>query len=410
MATFWLIILIALGTSFLCSVVEACLLSLSLADIARISEKRPLIARTWKNFKENIYRPITVILIINTFAHTIGASLAGARFQQLFGARWITLFAIVFSFAMIQWTEILPKTLGVRHNRLVAGLTAVPLKYLIRFFTPFINMVQFLNKPFGSRKDKKYEMSATEDIAVLARFAAVNSMISSDQEKIVSETISLSKRKVKDVMVKRGEIKYLSTNMSLTDALIEAHIHHHTRLPLINADNKDDVVGYVNFKDIVSVLQTNPKDPSLKGIARPILETRDNELLSVLLNRLTKGYQHIAIVKDGQGRVAGLITLEDVIEAIVGKMQDEYDLLPTYFYQIAVNRYLAGGGVSLKTLREKIGTDVPDLAKSLDEWLMELFGRMPKVEDKVSYKGNTFITRKVRRSNIYEVIIETGGA
>src|SRR3989338_7840591 len=410
MAAFWLIILIALGASFLCSVLEACLLSLSLADIARISEKRPLIARTWKNFKENVYRPITVILVINTLAHRIGASFAGARFQQLFGPKWITLFAVIFSFAMIQWTEILPKTLGIRYNKAVAVAALFPMKFLIYIFTPILTAVQFLNKPFESRRDKKYEMSATEDIAVLARFAAVNSMISTDQEKIVSETISLSKRKVKDVMVKKGEIKYLSTNMSLTEALIEAHLHHHTRLPLINADNKNDIVGYVNFKDIVSVLQTNPQDPSLKGIARPILEIRDNELLSVLLNRLTKGYQHIAIVKDAQGHVAGLITLEDVIEAIVGKMQDEYDILPTYFYQIAVNRYLAGGGVRLKVLREKIGTDVPDLAKSLDEWLLELFGRMPKVEDQISCKGNTFITRKVRRSNIYEVIIETGGA
>lgn len=410
MATFWLIILIALGTSFLCSVLEACLLSLSLADIARISEKRPLIARTWKNFKENIYRPITVILIINTLAHTIGASLAGARFQHLFGPKWIALFAVIFSFAMIQWTEILPKTLGIRYNKAVAVAAVFPLRFLIYIFTPIVNAVQFLNKPFGSRRDKKDEMSATEDIAVLARFAAVNSIISSDQEKILSETIRLSKRKVKDVMVKRGEIKYLSTNMSLTDGLIEAHIHHHTRLPLINGDNKDDVVGYVNFKDIVSVLQTNPKDPLLKGIARPMLEIRDTELLSVLLNRLTKGYQHIAIVKDAQGHVVGLVTLEDVIESIVGKMQDEYDLLPTYFYQIAVNRYLAGGGVSVRALREKTGIDLPDIAKSLDEWLMELFGRMPKVEETISYKGNTFITRKVRRSNIYEVIIETSGA
>ncbi len=410
MTIFFLIIFITMGISFMCSVIEACLLSLSLADIARISERNSLAAKIWKNFKENIQQPITVVLIINTLAHTIGASISGGKFDQLFGARWIILFSLLFSFTMIQWTEILPKTLGVRYNKKVAILAALPLKYLIYLFTPFVNLVQFINRPFERKKPKEAGMSAIDDISVLARFAAFDKIISKDQEKILSETLKLSGLKVGDVMVEKEEIKYLSTKMSLMEALIEAHIHHHTRLPLINGDDRDAIVGYVNFKDIVSVLQTNPKNPSLEGIVRPILEVREDEPLSVALNNLTRGYQHIAIVKDARGKVAGLVTLEDVIESIMGEIQDEYDLLPVYFYQIAANRFLAGGGVSLRSLREKAGLDLPDSHKTLNEWLMELFGRTPKVEEEISYKGNIFITRKVRRSNIHEVIIETKNA
>lgn len=407
MAELLIIIFSALIISFMCSVLEACVLSLSVTDIASISEKKPLIAKIWKYFKDNIQIPITVILIINTLAHTIGAALSGAKFDQLFGGKWITLFSVVFSYVMIQWTEILPKTLGVRYNKDIAVASAFPLKFLIFLFTPFVKIVQFVNWPFRRGLEKKAEADITKDISVLARFAALHDIISKDQEKIVSQTIKLSKIKVSDIMVKRDEIKYLSTLMSLQDALIEAHIHHHTRLPLVSENNKDDVIGYVNFKDIVSALQTNPKDPSLKGIRRPILEVRDNESLSIILNKLTRGYQHIAIVKDDRGKVAGLVTLEDIVETVIGGVQDEYDILPTYLYQIAANRYVAGGGITLKILREKTGFDLPDSPEPLNEWLLKLFGALPKVEEKVSFKKTAFIIRKVRRSNIHEVIIET---
>jgi putative hemolysin len=407
MVTFFIIIFVAIGISFICSVLEACLLSLSLADIARLSEKKPLAARIWKSFKEKVQAPIAVILIINTLSHTIGASLFGAKFSELFGAKWIMLFSLIFSFAMIQWSEILPKTLGVRYNKSIAGITALPLKYLIFLFTPFVKLVHLLNRPFEKRTDTDTQMSATEDISVLARFAAFNNMISKDQERILSQTMRLSGMKVKDAMVEREEIKYLSTEMSLMKALIEAHIHHHTMLPLIEKDDIDHVIGYVNFKDIVSALQVNPKDPSLKGIVRPVMQIREDKALSVLLNDLIKGYQHIAIVKDAKEKVVGLVTLEDVMELIMGDMQDEYDVSPTYFYQIAVNRFLAGGGLSLNKLEETLGIGLPDIDKTLSEWLLELFGRMPKVEEAIKHEGNIFITRKVRRSNIHEVIIET---
>lgn len=399
-------IAVTMGISFLCSLAESCLLSLSLADIGRISEKKPLIGRIWKNFKENIERPIAVILIINTLSHTIGASLTGAQFDALFGHKWIGAFAVAFSLAMIQWTEILPKTLGVRLGRNIAVAIAVPLKYLVSIFTPFVNVVHFLNRPFEQKSGKGPALRPTDDISVLARFAALNNLINKDQEQILSQTIKLSDIKVRDVMVTREDMKCLSTRMSLTQALLEAHIHHHTRFPLIDESGTDHIVGYVNFKDIVSALQTNPKDPSLKGIARPILEARDTEPVSALLGRIKKSYQHMAIVRNEAGSVVGLVTLEDVMEAMMGDIEDEYDLLPTYVYQIAASRFIAGGGVELEALAEKTGFALPKIKKPLHVWLFEISGKPPKVEDKIPYQNVIFILRKIRRSNIYEVIID----
>lgn len=406
MFIFIITVTVALTISFMCSLLEACLLSLSVTDIAKISEKNQLAANMWKRFKENIQKPIAVILIVNTFSHTIGAALSGSQFNDLFGHKWIILYSILFSLVMIQWTEILPKVLGVKYNRLLAALTAIPMNILIRLFTPMLAVIQFFNRPFERKIKTDEKINALDDISVLAHFAAVHNLISKEQVGIVERGISLSNKKTSDVFIKRGEMKYLSTKISLSEALIQAHIHHHTRFPLINGDNVDEIVGYINFKDIVNALRLNPSDPSLKGISRPILSVGPDENLSVLLNTLIKGYQHIAVVKDKSGKVLGLVTLEDIIESIVGQINDEYDILPEYFYPITETRFIAGGGIKISVLNEKLNENIRETAITLNDWLIKMFKRIPKSEDRINRGNIQFTVRKISRSKIHEVIID----
>ncbi len=406
MILFIISIALAMVVSFACSVLEACLLSLSTTDIANISEKQPVVAKIWKNFKENIQRPIAVILVVNTLAHTIGASIAGAQFSKIWTTGSITAFSLIFSFAMIQWTEILPKTLGVRYNRSIASFVAVPLRLIVVVFSPLVYIIQLINRPFEGKKKESHQFDAIQDINILARFAALNDQISQDQAAMLEQTIALANRKTEDIMVDKHDMKFLSTTMNLTQALIEAHIHHHTRLPLINEGNINDVLGYVNFKDIVSALQTNPKDPSLKGICRPILVVRSCDTLTELLNKLTKSYQHIALVKDETDKTAGIVTLEDIIEAIVGDINDEYDVLPTYFYQIADNRHIAGGGVTPEAINLAFGIAIPETVSTLSDWLCVRIGKTPRAEEQFKSGLYTFIIRKVSRSRVFEVVIE----
>jgi putative hemolysin len=397
----------SLTVSFFCSLLEACALSLSLTDIAKLTEKRPGIAKIWQNFKQNLEKPVAVILILNTLAHTIGASLSGSEFTELFGPRWVVPFSIAFSFAMIEWTELLPKSLGVKHNIRVATLSAIPMRLVIKVISPLLSFLEWVNRPFIGEKHVSVQMNAVDDISVLARFAALNNMLSKDQADILARTMNLSKLLVKDVMVDKEEIKYLKTTMSLMDALIYAHIHHHTRLPLITGDDVDQMIGYVNFKDIVSVLQINPKDPSLKGICRPIISVHEDDSLALILNKLTKSSQHIAVVRTRQEKVVGIVTQEDVMEAIIGEVSDEYDVVPQHCYQITPTRYVAGGGVTLHDLRSYAPINVPDEATSLSDWLKTQCCRIPKIEESFPYEGSRFIIRKISRSNIHEVIIET---
>jgi putative hemolysin len=397
--------LITLAVSFFCSILESCLLSLSTADIAKISEKQLFIGNIWRKFRDNIQKPIAVILIINTFAHTIGAALSGTQFGELFGTKWVAVYSIVFSLVMIQWAEIVPKTLGYRYNLFVARLTGIPMQVLVVGMTPLLAVIQFLNKPFEGRK-KTSNVDALGDINVLTRFAALNNLISKEQAKLVMRSIGLSRSKVADVMMKRDKIKYLSSAMSLTDALVAAHLHYHTRYPIVEGGDIDNVIGYVNFKDVVIALHINPKDPSLRGIMRPVLSVNETEDASTVLNKLILGHHHIAIVRDAAGKVGGLVTLEDIIEEVFGEIQDEFDILPRFVRAMPDDRFLVGGATPMSELRQKVCPDFPDEPTTVDAWIRAQSKKAIMKNVRINLGTYEFVIAKVRRSKIHEVMVE----
>ncbi len=404
MLPFILTVSISLAVTCLCSILESVLLSLSATDMARMNNRHVRASNIWRRLKENIHQPIAVILIVNTFAHTIGASLSGAQFDRLFGHKWIWVYSIVYSLVMIQWTEILPKTLAVRYKLHFAEWLSSLMSVLMKVFAPAVLVVDFLNRPFsGGKKDDSGD--TISDIEVLAHFASSEKMITDRQEMIVGKGLALSSIKVREIMVSKEEIKFLSSDMSLAEALIEAHIHHHTRFPLMLGKDSNAVIGYVNFKDIVSAMQLNPKNPSLKGICRPVITVDIDDTVSSLLNRLIKSYQHIAVVKDSLERVKGVVTLEDVIESIVGEINDEYDVLPDYIYQIAENRYVAGGGTPMSRISTELSRPLAAASISLNDWMVSRMARVPKAEDIVHDDGVSFNVRKVRRSQVYEAVV-----
>lgn len=400
------VITISMGVSFLCSLMEACLLSMSHADIAEVEEKRPLLGKIWKKMKGNIQKPIAVILIVNTISHTTGASLSGAQFDALYGAESIILFSVLFSLAMIQWTEILPKTLGVKYNKRIAVISALPMDAMIKIFTPLIKFIELLNRPFVGNSRENDTANVVREISVLSKFAFVSNLISKDQELIISRTVGLTKKKVGDVMIPLSEIKFLHDGMTLLEALVEAHIFNHTRYPLVRQNNAHEVIGYINFKDIVSSLQINPGAPTLTGIARKITVFREHESFHAILKKMLHGHQHIAVVLNSKNELAGLVTLEDIIEEIVGEIEDEFDELPEHLYPIAANRYIIGGGVGLRRVQKQLEVEAAGEDLTINDWIKTTFGQNQKPGNRYETDSFTVFIKKIHRSKIQEVLIE----
>jgi putative hemolysin len=242
------------------------------------------------------------------------------------------------------------------------------------------------------------------EILGIAKAAAIKNKISREQEGIIVNTARLIPTKLYQIMVKRIDMKGLTANMALAEALVASHVNHHTRFPL--TDNpSEEIVGYVNFKDIVNTLRINPANPSLRGICRPMISFKENDTINNMLRRLITTHQHIAL-RNAENKVTGMVTMEDILETIVGDIQDGYDRIPDYFYEISPGYFVSGGGLALKKkMRLMSGNSFPDDERTVDLWIREQLGTNIKADTTLSHDAFSFIIRKVSRSHVYEIII-----
>jgi len=324
----------------------------------------------------------------------------------------ISLFLVVglITYLSIVLGELVPKTIGLRAPETVI-LAVMPIVNVFSTMAhPAISFLSWSTKLILKvLRIKTTGIDSSDDplreILGIAKAAAIRNKISSEQEGIIANAARLRSTRVSQVMIGHQDIKVLTSGMSLQDALVASHVHHHTRFPFVD-QHTNEISGYINFKDIVNTLRLNPANPSLRGICRPISSFNETDTVNWVLKKLITTHQHIALVRNAQGRVSGLISMEDILETIVGSIQDEYDVLPTHLYEISPHRFVAGGGVSLKKLHAVVGNAVPDDDRTLDLWIREHSGSTLKVESVMKCGGLLVAVRKVSRSHVYEAIVE----
>lgn len=403
MSIFLTAVFVALSVSFFCSLMEATLLSLTPSQVAKLSLVRPRLGAIWQNFKSNIEQPISVILVLNTAAHTIGAAVAGYKFNELAGGRWIWIFSFAFTFVMLQFTEILPKTLGVRYNGVLARIMAVPLNTAIAVLTPVLKLVQWINRPFQP-KDVSKAPRTVEEIAALASFARLSNQIGIHQERIIKGASRLSQVSMRQVMIPVEDVSFISTSQSLTDAIIAAHIDAHTRYPVCKDNDRNNVVGYINFKEMIYYVRTNPANPRLEGIIRPVQFASPDEIASDWLRIFVDQHVHMAIVRD-ESKTLGLVTLEDLVEELVGELQDEFDRLPRLFHALSGGTWMVGGGLPINEVASQLNLPIPQSPTNMSDWMIQKLGERPKPGDSFREANAEFTVRRVRRGRVFEVAV-----
>ncbi|HNR29590.1 MAG TPA: CNNM domain-containing protein [Candidatus Hydrogenedentes bacterium] len=405
MALFLASVFLALGVSALCSLMEATLLSLTPAQLAAISTRHPRLGGIWRAFKSDIQRPIAVILILNTAAHTIGASIAGSEFDDLFGDRWIWVFSLVFTFLMLQFTEILPKTLGVRFNVFFAGLFANPLSAAITVLSPVLRFIRFMNRPFEGRAAARTEHATVEEIAALVGLARLSNELGAYQERIITRAMRLSRVRVRQVMIPLDQVSFLSTSQTIMDAIVAAHMDAHTRFPVCEGEDRGRVVGYVNFKEMVYFMRTNPNEPNFGGIIRPIAFVDREDTAAELLARFVDQHIHLAMVRGADGTALGMVTLEDIVEELVGEIEDEFDRLPRMCHALSGGVWILGGGLPVAEAARHLGVSLEDIHGVLSDWLLRRLDRAPRPGDTHTAQGLEFTVRRVRRGRVFELSV-----
>jgi putative hemolysin len=369
---------------------EATVLSLRPGQVAEISTRRPGIGRIWQKLKGDIERPIAAILILNTTAHTIGASVAGSEVAKQFGEQWVWVFSLVFTFLMLQFTEILPKGAGVRHNRAVAVWIARPLAMLIRVMWPVQALVQLINRPFTGPRDKTKKFSTADEITALTRFARLSGELSAEQEQIIRRTARLARSTVRDVMRPRVDIDALDVDMPADEVVGAMAVAGFARLPVYEGD-LDHIFGFIYIKDVLLEMHMQ-RQLELRKLVRPALFVPETLGLDHLLEQFRQKRTQMAVVLDEHGGTDGLVTLEDVLEEIAGDIHDEHRPQESEVVRKDEASWLISGLLSLDNLFELTGR--PELSAQAPSYISTVAGliqtqldRIATVGDRVTWNG-----------------------
>lgn len=310
--------------SFLCSMSEATLLSINNVKLQTDKNKGLPYAIILSKMKSNINRPIAAILILNTIANTGGATYAGSAFAELYGSEWMWLYSASFTLIVLLGTEIVPKVVGVTHADTLAKFLARPLTIVLVALRPLLFVTEFFSGLITKNKKKKDSFSV-EDIQTIAQVAQLENIIDAHQEKIIVQTSSLRKRAVDEIMLPISKLIFFPETIKAEEYFNLAEKHLHTRYPVSKSNSPQDLVGYLNLKEIALQRDELLKE-GLTRFIRPLLFVKNTTTIAVLLKEFSARHNHLAIVRNEQGENIGMLTLEDVVEEVVGDIHDEFDL------------------------------------------------------------------------------------
>ncbi len=317
-------VLLALGVSFLCSVAEAVLLSITPSYIEGQKEKKPKRAALLKRLKQdNIDRSLAAILTLNTIAHTVGAIGAGAKATVVFGSAWFGIFSAIMTLMILFLSEIVPKTMGAVYWSRLVGPISIFVNMLIVVLYPIVWISEKITRLISSGKE--LHVLTRDEFVAMALAGAKTGEIDSKESKIIHNLLRFESLSVADIMTPRTVISALPEDMKIIDSLKQVVQLSFSRLPVYRS-NIDEITGFVLKDDVLSLTAQKRGDGQLKSLKREIIPVSELVSLTALLERFLKDRRHIAIVVNEHGGTDGLVTLEDLLETLMGmEIMDETD-------------------------------------------------------------------------------------
>jgi CBS domain containing-hemolysin-like protein len=323
MTELFLAVGLAISISALCSVAEAVLYSLPWSYIEQLRKAGRKSGEILFELRSNIERPITAILTLNTIANTAGAAIAGAAAAAALGSEMLGYFSAAFTAAILVFSEVLPKTVGVLHHRALAPVLAKPLQILVLVLSPVIWCIRFLVRFAG--KGKIGPQTSEEDLRAVLSMTRRAGVIKEHEELSIRNILSLDVKMVKDVMTPRTVVFSLPANLTVAEAKATKTVWPHSRIPVYDKD-PEDIVGMIYRREVFEALANDQDDISLSELMKPIHFALETMTLDKLLVRFLGSRTHLFVVLDEYGGVAGVVTLEDVLEEILGnEIVDETD-------------------------------------------------------------------------------------
>jgi len=387
MLVFVLAIAMALASSFVCSISEAVLLTVSHAQIEALGKSRA--ADLLRGFKREIDLPIAAILTLNTTAHTIGASVAGAYYGDVFDPDTLWVFSVLFTLAVLFFSEIIPKTFAVAS----AGTLAVPVAYgvagLVVVLKPLLRVTRAVARLL--RPESAQPITSLEEIRLLASLGRTEGAVGKIAADMIEGVAALRELRARDVMVPRARVVYLSGLRTLDENIEVIRRTGHSRFPYTPTGDLDHVEGVVLVKDVMFTLRESGEELELAELASKALVVPSATTLERLLRMFQQQRRHLAIVVDEYGGTEGIVTLEDVLEEIVGEIEDESDRVDPFVTKRSDGSLVCRGWAEARAVLGGLGVEADDVeAVTVGGLVAELVGRVPRVGDRAEWRGLEF--------------------
>jgi CBS domain containing-hemolysin-like protein len=323
MTLLFVYVAIALGVSFLCSILEAALLSITPSHLAKLEQDRPKVGGRLRALKTHVDRPLAAILSLNTIAHTIGAAGVGAEAQRLWGSEVLAIASVVLTLLILFVSEIVPKTLGAMYWRRLTGFISAVLPPLILILLPLVWLSEAITG--FMRRRRVSEKLSREEFAALARVGEEQGVFDESEMRILRNLFHFGSLRTKDIMTPRTVMFSLEENTTVRDAIAERGSMIFSRIPIWK-ENPDQVTGYILKDQLLLRAARDELDVPVRAFAREALMVPDTIALPSLFEKLLDNREHIAVVVEEYGGVDGVVTMEDVLETLIGlEIVDEMD-------------------------------------------------------------------------------------
>ena len=406
MTTLILVVGAGLAISFVCSVLEAVLLSVTHSHIALMKENGERAGELLGRMREEIDEPIAAILTLNTIAHTVGAAMGGAIALEVFGSKWIALFSGVLTLAILVFSEILPKTLGATYWKRLAGPAAHTLRWMTLVMRPILKPLGLLNRLMAPRGAREPKVTRAE-LEILAELGRREGTIDQEEWQVMTNVMNLGDVRVGDVMTPRTRVVAVHADTTLRDVVELIAEEAHTRMP-VHGGSLDDIRGQIHALDVWSRVRTAP-DATAAEVMRAMTYVPESKRVEELIREMRRDRYNMAAVIDEFGGTAGIVTLEDLIEEIVGEIHDEHDdEMP--LIEAADGGYRISGLASIDVVNERLHLELEDPEhETLGGYMVGKLGRLAREGDAVSLPEGELRVLKMSGRRVERLLFTRAG-
>ena len=319
----YIIMVVSILLSALCSVLEATLLSTPLSYITGLEENGVKGASRLKKQKQNTDRPIAAILCLNTIANTVGASIVGSLVFKVYGNALVGIFSVIFTMMILIFSEIIPKSIGSNYWRKLAIPASAIIHVMIIISFPLVWIFEHLTKMISSKSDQV--SVSREDLSAMVSVATEEDVIETDEKQIIQNLLKLDEITAHEIMTPSVVVEMAESSMTIREFWNDEEFKNHSRFPIYE-DNSEYIIGYVLRQTVLENMSEDKFDLTMKDILRPVISFPENEPVGNIWEQMLSKREHLSIIIDEYGSLRGIVTMEDVIETMIGQeIVDEKD-------------------------------------------------------------------------------------